>query len=104
LSEDFKEWLSKKMLGVTVRAPDISSIVPLGRVFKLVHGNRYFGFTTLLRVSAISIIAFVLTEINVVSYVFGPHGYLGQHGFVFGRHERGIHGGPGVIEETLVPF
>ena len=59
LSSEFKQWLSQKIAGAKLTVLDISSIEPLGQVFSLIFGNKYFGPMTLLRVSAISIAAFI---------------------------------------------
>jgi hypothetical protein len=60
LSQDFKQWLSQKILRVKLTVPDISSIEPLGKVFDFIYGRRYFALSTFLRVAAISTIAIVV--------------------------------------------
>lgn len=60
LSQDFKQWLSHKILRVQLNVPDISSIAPLGKVFDFIYGRRYFALSTFLRVAAISTIAVVV--------------------------------------------
>jgi len=61
LSQDFKQWLSQKILRMKLTVPDISSIEPLGKVFDLVYGPRYFGLITFLRVAAVSTIALAVS-------------------------------------------
>ena len=60
LSQDFRKWLTQKILQVKLTVPDISSIEPLGKVFDFIYGRRYFALSTFLRVSAISTIALVV--------------------------------------------
>jgi hypothetical protein len=73
LSQDFKQWLTQKILRVKLTVPDISSIEPLGKVFDFIFGRRYFALSTFFRVAAISSIAlmlafFVTTDLTVVLF------------------------------------
>ena len=61
LSEDFRKWLSQKILGLKLTVPDIASIEPLGKVFDFIYGPRYFALTTFARVAAVSIIALLVS-------------------------------------------
>jgi len=61
LSQEFKQWLTQKIMRVTLTVPEISSIEPLGNVFDLIYGPRYFGLITFLRVAVVSIIAMVIS-------------------------------------------
>src|SRR5262245_23460750 len=63
LSDDFKKWLSQKIMGVKVTVPNIAGIEPLGRIFDFIYGRRYFALTTFLRVSAISLAAIVVASL-----------------------------------------
>ena len=65
LSPEFKQWLSEKITGAKLTVPEISSIDTLGRVFSFVYGRQYFGLNTLLRVAAISILAFIVSTVAV---------------------------------------
>ena len=60
LSDDFKKWLSQKIMGVKLTVPNIAGIEPLGRIFDFIYGRRYFALTTFLRVAAISIVALIV--------------------------------------------
>ena len=63
LSDDFKKWLSQKVLGVKLTVPDIAGIEPLGRIFDFIYGRRYFAPTTFLRVAAVSLVALVVASL-----------------------------------------
>jgi hypothetical protein len=39
LSQNFKQWLTEKILQVKLTVPEISSIEPLGKVFDLIFGD-----------------------------------------------------------------
>lgn len=65
LSEDFKKWLSQKILGMKLTVPNISSLEPLAKVFDFIYGRRYFALTTALRVTAISVVALIVTSLVV---------------------------------------
>src|SRR5262245_8730770 len=67
LSEDFKKWLTQKILGLKLTVPNIASIEPLGKVFDFIYGPRYFGLTTFARVVAISIIALLVVLLPFLS-------------------------------------
>jgi hypothetical protein len=67
LSEDFKKWLSQKILGLKLTVPNIASIEPLGKVFDFIYGPRYFALTTFARVAAVSIIALLVTFLVYLS-------------------------------------
>jgi hypothetical protein len=69
ISPEFNQWLSQKISGAKLTVPNISSIEPLGRVFDLVYGARYFGLGTLVRVSAISIAAFIVCAVALTGSV-----------------------------------
>src|SRR5262245_40235804 len=69
LSDDFKKWLSQKMLGVKLTVPNIAGIEPLGRIFDFIYGRRYFALTTFLRVAAVSLVALVVTSLVVAGGV-----------------------------------
>jgi hypothetical protein len=56
LSDDFKKWLSQKVMGIQLTVPDMASIEPLGRIFDSIYGRRYFTPTTFLRVAAVSLL------------------------------------------------
>lgn len=75
LSQDFKKWLTQKILRVKLTVPDISSIEPLGKVFDFIFGRRYFALTTFLRTAGISIIAFAITLFSIagdpISFLWG---------------------------------
>jgi len=63
LSDDFKKWLSQKILGVKLTVPNIAGIEPLGRIFDFIYGRRYVALTTFLRVAAISLVAIVVASL-----------------------------------------
>lgn len=65
LSDDFKKWLSQKIMGINLTVPNIAGIEPLGRIFDFIYGRRYFALTTFLRVSAISLVAIVVASLIV---------------------------------------
>jgi len=69
LSDDFKKWLSQKIMGVKLTVPNIAGIEPLGRVFDFIYGRRYFAFTTFLRVAAVSLVALFVTSLVVAGGV-----------------------------------
>lgn len=75
LSQEFKQWLTQKILQVKLTVPDISSIEPLGKVFDFIFGRRYFALTTFLRTAGISIIAFAITLFSIagdpISFLLG---------------------------------
>jgi hypothetical protein len=66
LSEEFKKWISQRILGAKLTVPEISSLEPLGRVFDFIYGRRYFSLTTFLRVAAISIVALIVVVLATV--------------------------------------
>jgi hypothetical protein len=70
VSEEFRDWLSRKIMGVKLTAPEISSIEPLGKVFELVYGRKYFAISTFLRVSLVAILVFFLTIIGLSGKVY----------------------------------
>jgi hypothetical protein len=66
LSQDFKKWLTQKILNLKLTVPDISSIEPLGKVYDFIFGRRYFALSTFLRVATISIVALLVPHFMMI--------------------------------------
>jgi hypothetical protein len=68
LSSEFKAWLAEHIVRLNVGSPG-AGIEPLGLVFDLVYGKRWFTLLSFFRVAGVSTIA------AVISFIVATYGY-----------------------------